>query len=154
MLASKGRKENAMISAKEYLEQVRKQKERVGYLEQDVQYLDDAMSSTGSTSFGKTGGHAGSPQAGFVLLVERKDAKQRKLDFEKNHLAELIAQADAAIDTVPDPKMRRVLKLYYLENLSTKQVAEKMNYTVQHVNRLMNKGLEMVQLSEEDAIPA
>lgn len=143
-----------MISAKEYLEQVRKQKERVGYLEQDVQYLGDAMSSTGSTSFGKTGGHAGSPQAGFVLLVERKDAKQRKLDFEKNHLAELIAHADAAIDTVPDPKMRRVLKLYYLENLSTKEVAEKMNYTVQHVNRLMNKGLEMVQLPEEDAIPA
>lgn len=143
-----------MISAKEYLEQVRKQKERVGYLEQDVQYLGDAMSSTGSTSFGKTGGHARSPQAGFVLLVERKDAKQRKLDFEKNHLAELIAHADAAIDTVPDPKMRRVLKLYYLENLSTKEVAEKMNYTVQHVNRLMNKGLEMVQLPEEDAIPA
>lgn len=143
-----------MISAKEYLEQVRKQKERVGYLEQDVQYLGDAMSSTGSTSFGKTGGHAGSPQAGFVLLVERKDAKQRKLDFEKNHLAELIAHADAAIDTVPDPKMRRVLKLYYLENLSTKEVAEKMNYTVQHVNRLMNKGLEMVQLPEDDVIPA
>ena len=154
MLANKGRKENAMISAKEYLEKVRKQRERVEYLKQDVQYLDDDMTSIGSTSFCKTGGHAGSPQAGFVLLVERKDAKQRKLDFEKNHLAELIAHADAAIDTVPDPKMRRVLKLYYLENLSTKEVAEKMNYTVQHVNRLMNKGLEMVQLPEEDAIPA
>ncbi len=143
-----------MRSAKEYLEQVRKQKERVGYLEQDVQYLDDAMSSTGSMSFCKTGGHSGNPQAGFVLLVERKDAKQQKLDFEKNHLAELIAHADAAIDTVPDPKMRRMLKLYYLENLSRKEVAEKMNYTLQHVNRLMNKGLEMVQLPEEDAILA
>lgn len=132
MLASKGRKKNAMISAKEYLEQVRKQVERVEDLKQDVQYLDDGMTSIGSTSFCKTGGHSGSPQAGFVLLVERKDAKQRKLDFEKNHLAELIAHADAAIDTVPDPKMRRVLKLYYLENLSTKEVAEKMNYTVQH----------------------
>ena len=103
-----------MMSAKEYLEQVRKQKERVGYLEQDVQYLDDGMTSIGSTSFCKTVGHSGSQQAGFVLLVERKDAKQRKLDFEKNHLAELIAQADAAIDTVSDPKIRRVLKLYYL----------------------------------------
>lgn len=143
-----------MRSVKEYLEQVRKQKERVEYLEQDVQYLDDAMTSTGSTSFCKTGGHAGSPQAGFVLLVERKDAKQRQLEAEKNRLAELIAQADAEIDTVPDPKVRRVLKLYYLENLSTKEVAEKMNYTVQHVNRLMNKGLEMVQLPDEDAIPA
>ena len=144
-----------MRSAKEYLEWVRKQKERVEYLEQDVQYLDDAMSSTGSTSFCKTGGHAGSPQAGFVLLVERKDAKQRQLEVEKNRLAALIAQEDAAIDTVPDPKVRRVLKLYYLENLSTKEVAERMNYTVQHVNRLMNKGLEMVQLPEEDeVIPA
>ena len=144
-----------MRSVKEYLEQVRKQKERVGYLEQDVQYLDDAMTSMGSTPFGKTGGHAGSPQAGFVLLVERKDAKQRQLEVEKNRLAALIAHADAAIDTVPDPKMRRVLKLYYLESLSTKEVAEKMKYTVQHVNRLMNKGLEMVQLPEEDeVIPA
>lgn len=133
-----------MRSAKEYLEQVRKQKERVEYLEQDVQYLDDAMSSTGSTSFCKTGGHAGSPQAGFVLLVERKDAKQRQLEAEKSRLAELIAKVDEVIDAVPDPKMRRVLKLYYLENFSTKEVAEKMNYTVQHVNRLMNKGLEMV----------
>lgn len=144
-----------MKSAKEYLMQVRKQKERIEYLEQDVQYLNDAMTSTGSTSFGKTGGHTGSPQAGFVLLVERKDAKQRQLEVEKNRLAALIAQEDAAIDTVPDPKMRRVLKLYYLESLSTKEVAEKMKYTVQHVNRLMNKGLEMVQLPEEDeVIPA
>lgn len=154
VIASKGGKEKAMRSAKEYLEQVRKQKERVEYLEQDVQYLDDAMTSMESTSFGKIGGHAGSPQAGFVLLVERKDAKQRKLDVEKNRLAELIAQADAAIDTIPDPKIRRVLKLYYLENFSTKEVAEKMNYTVQHVNRLMNKGLEMVQLPEDEVIPA
>lgn len=29
-----------------------------------------------------------------------------------------------------------------------------MNYTVQHVNRLMNKGLEMVQLPEDEVIPA
>ena len=144
-----------MRSVKEYLEQVRKQTDRVEDLKQDVQYLDDGMSSIGSTSFVKTGGHAGSPQAGFVLLVERKDAKQRKLEIEKNRLAELIAQADAAIDTVPDPKMRRVLKLYYLENLSTKEVADEMKYTVQHVNRLMKKGLEMVQLPEEDeVIPA
>ena len=144
-----------MRSVKEYLEQVRKQADRVEDLKQDVQYLDDGMTSIGSTSFCKTGGHAGNPRAGFVLLVERKDVKQRKLDVEKNRLAELIAQADAAIDTVPDPKIRRVLKLYYLENLSTKEVAEKMSYTVQHVNRLMNKGLEMVQLPEEDeVIPA
>lgn len=144
-----------MRSVKEYLEQVRKQADRVEDLKQDVQYLDDSMTSIGSTSFCKTGGHAGNPRAGFVLLVERKDVKQRKLDVEKNRLAELIAQADAAIDTVPDPKIRRVLKLYYLENLSTKEVAEKMSYTVQHVNRLMNKGLEMVQLPEEDeVIPA
>ena len=143
-----------MRSAKEYLEQVRKQADRVEDLKQDVQYLDDGMTSIGSTSFCKTGGHAGSPQAGVVLLVEREDAKQRKLDAEKNRLAELITKADEAIDTVPDTKMRRVLKLYYLENLSTKEVAEKMNYTVQHVNRLLNKGLEMVQLPEEEAIPA
>ena len=154
MAAESGRKEKTMRCVKEYLEQVRKQANRVEYLKQDVQYLDDAMISTGSSSFGKTGGHAGSPQAGFVLLVERKDAKQRKLDVEKNRLAELIAQADAAIDTVSDPKMRRVLKLYYLENLSTKEVADEMKYTVQHVNRLMKKGLEMVQLPDEDAIPA
>ena len=89
-MASKGRKENAMRSAKEYLEQVRKQADRVEDLKQDVQYLDDGMASIGSTSFCKTDGHSGSPQAGFVLLVERKDAKQQKLDFEKNHLAELM----------------------------------------------------------------
>ena len=81
MLASKGRKENAMRSVKEYLEQVRKQADRVEDLKQDVQYLDDGMASIGSTSFCKTDGHSGSPQAGFVLLVERKDAKQQKLDL-------------------------------------------------------------------------
>lgn len=54
MLASKGRKENAMRSVKEYLEQVRKQADRVEDLKQDVQYLDDGMASIGSTSFCKT----------------------------------------------------------------------------------------------------
>lgn len=144
-----------MRSVKEYLEQVRKQADRVEYLKQDVQYLDDAMISMGSTSFGKMGGHTECSQAGFVILVERKDAKQRKLEVEKNYLAELIAKADEVIDTVPDPKMRRVLKLYYLENFSTKEVADEMKYTVQHVNRLVKKGLEMVQLPEEnEGIPA
>ena len=81
MTAENGRKEKTMRCVKEYLEQVRKQANRVEYLKQDVQYLDDAMISTGSTSFGKTGGHAGSPKAGFVLLGERKDAKLRKLDI-------------------------------------------------------------------------
>ena len=60
-----------MRSVKEYLEQVRKKADRVEDLKQDVQYLDDGMTSIGSTSFCKIGGYSGSPQAGFVLLVER-----------------------------------------------------------------------------------
>lgn len=142
-----------MISVKDCLSQVKTQKNRTLYLEQDVAYLEGAMVNFGGPTFGvkSSGGIKG--RAGFVAFVECKDQKERQLIAERERLAALIAQAERVIQTVPDMKVRRVLKLYYLEDKSVAEIASEMSYSKQHINRLLNRGYELAVLPKEK-IPA
>ena len=143
----------AMIGAKDFLAQIKTQKERTLYLEQDVAYLKGAMVSLGGPTFGVKSSGGIKDRAGFVAFVECKDQKERQLIAERERLAALIAQAERVIETVPDMKVRRVLKLFYLEDKSVTEIAGEMNYSKQHVNRLLNRGHEMAVLPKEK-IPA
>ena len=142
-----------MRSVKEFLSQVKTQKNRTLYLEQDVRYLNEAMVSLGGPSFGVKSSGGMKERAGFVAFVERKEQKERQLIAERERLADLIVQAERVIETVPDMKVRRMLKLYYLEDKSVADIASEMNYSKQHVNRLLNRGYDLAVLPEEK-IPA
>lgn len=141
------------MNVKDFLSQVKTQKNYTRYLEQDVAYLNGAMVSLGGPSFGVKSSDGIKDRAGFVAFVECKDLKERQLIAERERLAALIAQAERVIETVPDMKVRRVLKLYYLEDKSVADIASEMNYSKQHVNRLLNRGYELAVLPKEK-IPA
>lgn len=70
-----------------------------------------------------------------------------------SRFAELLLDADRAIDAIPDLSARLVLKMYYLEEISTKDIADRMHYSKQHINRLINKGYQLMEVPEEK-IPA
>lgn len=141
------------MSVKDFLSQVKTQKKRTQYLEQDVAYLKGAMVSLGGPTFGVKSSGGIKDRAGFVAFVECKDQKEQQLIAERERLAALIAQAERVIETVPDMKVRRVLKLYYLEDKSVVEIASEMNYSKQHVNRLLNRGYDLAALPKEK-IPA
>ena len=146
------RKENTMKNAKEYLMGIKNQRKYIECLERDVEWLEKEMTAINSP-FGHAGGGTHKPEAGFESIVARKMEKEQMLEEAKAQLAELLLDADRAIDAISDLRARLVLKMYYLEDKSTADIARLMFYSKQHVNRLMNKGYQLMVVPEEK-IPA
>ena len=71
---------------------------------------------------------------------------ERELRGELDSLIELRRSITNAISSVSDPACRTLLELRYLCFETWEQVAEEMNYSVQHVYRLRGKALSMVRL--------
>lgn len=145
-----------MRSAKEYLMGIKTQRKYIEYLEKDIAWLEGEMttikSPVGNVSpVGNAGYGTHKLEAGFESIVVRKAEKEQKLAETRAQLTELLLDADRAIDAVPDLKARLVLKMYYLEDKSTADIAQLMFYSTQHINRLMNKGYRLLESPMEDS---
>lgn len=141
-----------MRNAKEYLMSIKTQRKYIECLERDVEWLENEMTAVKSP-FGNAAGGIHKPEVGFESIMARKAEKEQMLEEAKAQLADLLLDADRAIDAIPDLRVRLVLKMYYLEDKSTADIARLMFYSKQHVNRLMNKGYQMMIVPEEK-IPA
>lgn len=153
MTAENGRKgKQNMKNAKEYLMGIKTQRKYIECLERDIEWLKKEMTAINSP-FGHAGGGTHKPEAGFESIVARKMEKEQMLEEAKTQLADLLLDADRSIDVIPDLRARLVLKMYYLEDKSTADIACQMCYSKQHINRLMNKGYQLMVVPEEK-IPA
>lgn len=56
-------------------------------------------------------------------------------------------QVESAIDSMPNPVQRNVLRLRYLNGKNLEQVAEEMNYTYRNVCYLHGKALDQMTIS-------
>ena len=65
----------------------------------------------------------------------------RQVDDRKN--------MERAIQTVPDERLRLLLEYRYFDQLSWEELAEKMNYSYQHVFRLHKQALKALQVAEQ-----
>ena len=133
-----------MKNAKEYLMGIKSQRKYIECLERDVEWLENEMTAVNSP-FGHAGGGTHKPEAGFESIVARKAEKEQMLEEAKVQLADLLLDADRAIDAIPDLRVRLALKMYYLEDKSTAVIACQMCYSKQHVNRLMNTGYQLME---------
>lgn len=118
---------------------IKSQRKYIECLERDVEWLENEMTAVNSP-FGHAGGGTHKPEAGFESIVARKAEKEQMLEEAKVQLADLLLDADRAIDAIPDLRVRLALKMYYLEDKSTAVIACQMCYSKQHINRLMNTG--------------
>ena len=141
-----------MKNAKEYLMGIKTQRKYIECLERDIEWLEKEMTAINSP-FGHAVGGTHKPEAGFESIVARKVEKEQMLEEAKTQLAELLLDADRAIDAIPDLRVRLVLKMYYLEDKSTAVIACQLCYSKQHINRLMNKGYQLMEEAKEK-IPA
>ena len=141
-----------MKNAKVYLMGIKTKRKYIECLERDVEWLENEMTAINSP-FGHAGGGTHKPEAGFESIVARKAEKEKMLEEAKVRLTELLLDADHAIDAITDLRARLVLKMYYLEDKSTADIACQMCYSKQHINRLMNKGYQLMEELEEK-IPA
>jgi hypothetical protein len=76
------------------------------------------------------------PVTGFLP----DEARDKVVAAYERSIAEVtseIAETEAWIRSVGDPRVRRIIRMYYVEDLTWAAVAAKMSYSVDHCKRLM-----------------
>ena len=97
-----------------------------------------------------TAGYGPAPSGGggdsrsLECAMEHIDELARELTRQRDELTALRRQTGAAIDAVPDPRLRELLRLRYIEGLSFEQIAVKMGYCWRQVVRLHGVALSEV----------
>ena len=98
-----------------------------------------------------TAGYGPSPTGGgdgrsLEHTMEHIDELTRRLIRQRDALVALRVQTGAAIDAVPDPRLRELLRLRYIEGMTFEQIAVTMGYCWRQVVRLHGAALNQVVL--------
>lgn len=78
--------------------------------------------------------------------VERIDELTGQLVRQREELVSLRRSIGAAIDGVPDARLRELLRLRYIEGMTWEQVSVSMNYSYMQVCRLHGKALSELKM--------
>ena len=77
----------------------------------------------------------------IVSKVADLEEQIERLQLEK---AELVMEVNAAIEQLEDEKEAVILTAYYIRRLTMEQVAEEMDYSLQHTYRLRKRGVQHI----------
>lgn len=77
----------------------------------------------------------------IICKVADLEDQIERLQLEK---AELIMEINAAIEQLEDDKEAMILTAYYIRRLTMEQVAEEMDYSLQHTYRLRKRGVQHI----------
>ena len=96
-----------------------------------------------------TSGYGGTPSGGgdgrsLENTVEHIDDLTKQLANQRDRLVTLRQEIGMAIDSVPDARLRELLRLRYIDGLSFEQIAVRMNYSWRQVIRLHGAALSKV----------
>lgn len=96
-----------------------------------------------------TAGYGGTPSGGgdgrsLENTMEHIDDLTRQLSDQRDRLVTLRREIGMAIDSVPDARLRELLRLRYIEGLSFEQIAVRLDYSWRQVIRLHGAALSKV----------
>lgn len=99
-----------------------------------------------------TAGYGPAPVGGgdsrsLERAMEHIDELTRELTRRRDELTALRRQTGAAIDALPDPRLRELLRLRYIEGLTWERIAEKMGLSRQWVWKLHGNALIEIRLT-------
>lgn len=115
----------------------------------EVQDLETEIQRWRSRAEQMTAGYGPTPSGGgdgrsLEHTVAHIDDLTRQLDQRLDRLVTLRREIGRAIDSVPDARLRELLRLRYIEGLSFEQIAVRMNYSWRQVIRLHGAALSQV----------
>ena len=96
-----------------------------------------------------TAGYGGTPSGGgdgrsLENTMAHIDDLTEQLADQRDRLVTLRREIGMAIDSVPDARLRELLRLRYIDGLSFEQIAVRMNYSWRQVIRLHGAALSQV----------
>lgn len=107
----------------------------------------EAQRCTASYGLGAPGG-GGAADRRAELVARIVDA-QRELEARIGEIAAAEREAMELIDRLDDERMRTLLTLRYVDNLTWRQIADRMHYNLTHVQRLHLRALEALAAVEQ-----
>lgn len=98
-----------------------------------------------------TAGYESTPSGGgdgrsLERAVARIDELIRQLTSQRDRLARLRQEIGAAIDSVPEPKLRELLQMRYIDGMTFEKIAVEMNYSYVHICRMHGQALALIML--------
>lgn len=70
----------------------------------------------------------------------------RQLIIQRSKLVALRQSIEAAIGSVPDDRLKELLRLRYIEGMTWEAIADQMNYSYMQINRLHKKALDELNM--------
>lgn len=130
-----------MITKKQ-LENYHSNKEEIAELKYKLQHLGKGDAMVGnSTIFDYRSGYP-VPQA--VVGVDMDRFYSRKAHYENliNRLEKECREVEEFIENIPDSLTRRIFRMYYIEGMSQKAIADKVNLDRSRISRKIDKYLK------------
>lgn len=129
---------------KEFLQQYR-------LAEMEEQRLEHEIERWRSRAEKVTPGYSKAPAGGgdgrsLEHTLERLGELAGELTHQWDKMVRLRREIGAAIDTVPDARLRELLRLRYIEGMTWERVAVQMGYSYMQVCRLHGKALTQVKM--------
>ena len=70
---------------------------------------------------------------------------ERRMLERRTYLTRLLLRLEELVNTVEDPRVRQILRMYYEQGWCDRQVAEKLSLSPRTVNRLRNAFIRSLQ---------
>jgi len=138
------RKEGDYLKAEDYLLQVRMLNKKINNKKIELSQL---RSMTTSTSAPITGERVQSSHAGDELgsMICKIVTMEQEIIEQIDRFVDLKQEIISVIEQCSEPDVYDVLHMYYIQELTWKQVSKKKRFTYQWIKELNRKGLEEVQ---------
>lgn len=119
--------------------------------EMEEQLLEHEIERWRSRAEKVTPGYSKAPAGGgdgrsLEHTLERLGELAGELTHQWDKMVRLRREIGAAIDTVPDARLRELLRLRYIEGMTWERVAVQMGYSYMQVCRLHGKALTQVKM--------
>ena len=119
--------------------------------EMEEQRLEHEIERWRSRAEKVTPGYGKAPAGGgdgrsMERTLERLGELAGELTHQWDKMVRLRREIGAAIDTVPDARLRELLRLRYIEGMTWERVAVQMGYSYMQVCRLHGKALTQVKM--------
>lgn len=128
------------MTAKEYLQQVKRKDAAINNLQRDKEGLISMMYSLGGAGEGERVQSSRNNDK-FGTLYGRIDEKEREITEKIDALVDFKLKVSEEINALPDERYIAVLYKRYIDFSSWEQIAVDMQYNIRHVQRLHGQGL-------------
>lgn len=140
------------VTKKEFLKRYRAIMGRIEAKMEQIERMENALYPGAQILSGMPGGgHAGDGMDKADSVIDKLRTMQKKIFSE---IAELDLARDEiihAIDAIPSETLREVLELRYINMLSWKEVARRMDYTEDNIYKLHQDALKKLRIRKEKA---